>query len=110
MTKVAIQGVRGSFHDQAARAFFPDAQIVECQSFKGLYQAMEDHRADAAVMAVENTSSGGLLPNFDLLRRHPQRIIGEVYLHIHQNLLALPGQRLEDIREVRTHPMAPGRW
>ena len=55
MTKVAIQGVRGSFHDQAARTFFPDAQIVECQSFKGLYQAMEDHRADAAVMAVENT-------------------------------------------------------
>ena len=106
MTRVAIQGVRGSFHDQAARAFFPDAQIVECQSFAGLYQAMEEGRADAAVMAVENTSSGGLMPNFDLLRRHPQRIIGEVYLQIHQNLLALPGQRLEDIHEVRTHFMA----
>ena len=57
-------------------------------------------------MAIENTVSGGLIPNFDLLRKNPQRIKGEVFLRIEQNLMALPGQKLEDIKEVRTHYMA----
>ncbi len=67
---------------------------------------MDQGRADAAVMAIENTTSGGLIPNFELLRKYSRKIKGEVYLHIHQNLMALPGQSLEDIREVRTHYMA----
>jgi prephenate dehydratase len=57
-------------------------------------------------MAIENTISGGLIPNFELLRKHSQKVKGEVYLPIHQNLMALPGQKIEDIREVRTHYMA----
>ena len=67
---------------------------------------MKDGRADAAVMAIENTVSGGLIPNFDLLRANPQAIKGEVFLRIEQNLMALPGQRIEDLKEVRTHYMA----
>ena len=67
---------------------------------------MDDGRADAAVMAIENTVSGGLIHNFELLRKHNRKIKGEVYLRIVQNLMALPGQRLEDIKEVRTHYMA----
>ena len=86
--------------------FYGETGIVECDTFEGLFQAVEEGRADAIVMAIENTISGGLLPNFDLLRKYPQKIKGEVYLPIHQNLMALPGQRLEDIREVRTHSMA----
>ena len=111
MVRVAIQGFSGCFHEEAARKFYgkisgAPLQIVECATFDGLYEALEEGRADAAVMAIENTISGGLLPNFDLLRRYPQRIKGEVYLPIRQNLMALPGQRLEDIREVHTHYMA----
>ncbi len=111
MTKVAIQGFSGCFHEQAAREFYRDLngeipEIVECATFDGLYQAMDQGRADAAVMAIENTTSGGLIPNFELLRKYSRKIKGEVYLHIHQNLMALPGQSLEDIREVRTHYMA----
>ena len=111
MARVAIQGFSGCFHEEAARKFYDTLgggipQIVECATFDGLYEALSDGRADAAVMAIENTISGGLLPNFDLLRRYPQRIKGEVYLPIRQNLMALPGQRLEDIREVHTHYMA----
>ena len=79
---------------------------MECDTFDGLYTAMASHKADSAVMAIENTVSGGLLPNFDLLRKNPQRIKGEVFLRIEQNLMALPGQKLEDIKEVRTHYMA----
>ena len=111
MKKVAIQGYSGCFHEEAARRFYASSglsgiDIVECDTFSGLYDSLGRGEADAAVMAIENTVSGGLIPNFDLLRKNPQRIKGEVFLRIEQNLMALPGQRLEDIREVRTHYMA----
>ena len=73
--KVAIQGVKGCFHEQAARQFYKDhghivPEIVECATFNGLYRSMDLGEADAAVMAIENTVSGGLLPNFELLRKY----------------------------------------
>ena len=109
--KVAIQGVKGCFHEQAARQFYQDhghivPEIVECATFNGLYRSMDLGEADAAVMAIENTVSGGLLPNFELLRKYDRKIRGEVFLRIQQNLMALPGQTMEDIKEVRTHYMA----
>ncbi len=111
MRKIAIQGVKGCFHEQAARLFYEEhghvvPEIVECSTFDGLYRSMDEGLADAAVMAIENTVSGGLLPNFELLRRYDRKIKGEVFLRIQQNLMVLPGQRLEDIKEVRTHYMA----
>ena len=109
--KVAIQGVKGCFHEQAARQFYQDhghivPEIIECATFNGLYRSMDLGEADAAVMAIENTVSGGLLPNFELLRKYDRKIRGEVFLRIQQNLMALPGQTIEDIKEVRTHYMA----
>lgn len=109
--RIAIQGVKGCFHEQAARQFYDSVGIdspgiVECDTFDGLYRSIDDGRADAAVMAIENTVSGGLLPNFELLRKYDRKIKGEVFLRIQQNLMALPGQKIEDIREVRTHYMA----
>ena len=109
--KIAIQGVKGCFHEQAARLFYEEhghivPEIVECSTFDGLYKSMDNGVADAAVMAIENTVSGGLLPNFELLRKYDRKIKGEVFLRIQQNLMALPGQRIEDIKEVRTHYMA----
>ncbi len=104
--RIAIQGFRGSFHEQAARNFYGDPQVVECATFEGLYEAVERGEADAAIMAIENTVSGGLLPNFELLRAHDIRIKGEIYLRIEQNLMCLPGQKIEDLHEVRSHYMA----
>lgn len=111
MKSIAVQGVKGCFHEQAARMFyekqgFATPEIVECSTFEDLYRSMELGKADAAVMAIENTVSGGLLPNFELLRKYDRRIKGEIFLRIQQNLMALPGQSLKDIREVRTHYMA----
>lgn len=111
MRKVAIQGFSGSFHEQAARQFYSalDGEvpgIVECATFDGLYDAMRCGAAESAVMAIENTVSGGLLPNFELLHRNKVRIKGEIFLRIEQNLMALPGQRIEDLAEVRSHYMA----
>lgn len=104
--KVAIQGVEGSFHEEAVRSFYADFQIIHCHTFEQIYKEMESGRADAAVMAIENTTSGGLIPNYELLRKYGRKIKGEVYLSISQNLMALPGQRIEDIKEVMTHFMA----
>ena len=109
--KIAIQGVKGCFHEQAARLFYDGfgcsaPEIVECALFDDLYKSMDSAKADAAVMAIENTVSGGLLPNFELLRKYNRKIKGEVFLRIQQNLMALPGQKMEDIKEVRTHYMA----
>ena len=109
--KVAIQGFSGCFHEQAARMFYGEREgvcpeIVECATFDGLYSSLNAGQADAAIMAIENTVSGGLLPNFELLRKYDVKIKGEVFLRIRQNLMALPGQTIEDIREVRTHYMA----
>lgn len=109
--KIAIQGVKGCFHEQAARLFYEEhghvvPEIVECLTFDDLYKSMDRGDADAAVMAIENTVSGGLLPNFELLRKYDRKIKGEVFLRIQQNLMALPGQKIEDIKEVRTHYMA----
>ena len=107
MKRVAIQGYRGCFHEQAARDFYSkngeEISIVECPTFSGLFTAVREGRADAIVMAIENTISGGLLPNFELLRANTHKIKGETYIPIHQNLMALPGQDIHDIREVRTH-------
>ncbi len=111
MKKIAIQGVKGCFHEQAARLFYEndgldDHETVECDTFDQLYFSIDSGSADAAVMAIENTVSGGLLPNFELLRKYDRKIKGEVFLRIQQNLMALPGQTIEDIKEVRTHYMA----
>lgn len=111
MKNVAIQGVKGCFHEQAARLFYEEhggivPDIVECATFDGLYKSLDKGTADAAVMAIENTVSGGLLPNFELLRKYDRKIKGEVFLRIQQNLMAMPGQKIEDIKEVRTHYMA----
>ena len=109
--RVAIQGYSGCFHEEAALRFYGeklgmDVEVVESDTFDGEFKAMAEGRADSAVMAIENTISGGLLPNYELLKKYPQRIKGEVYLQIHQNLMAIPGQRIEDIKVVRTHYMA----
>ena len=111
MRKIAIQGIKGCFHEQAAYLFYEKEglekpQIVECSTFDDLYKRMDDGTADAAIMAIENTVSGGLLPNFELLRKYDRKIKGEVFLRIKQNLMALPGQKIEDLHEVRSHYMA----
>lgn len=104
---VAIQGVAGSFHDEAAAQYF-EAPVtpIPCETFRDLFHVMKKRRARYAVMAIENTVAGTILPNYAMMRTSTLAIIGETYLAIRQNLMAIPGQKLEDIREVHSHPMA----
>jgi len=105
---VAIQGVQACFHDVAARKYFSTSTItpIECSSFRILCDSLSSRKADFAIMAIENTIAGSILPNYALLEKNDFKILGEVYLRIEMCLLALPGQSIEDIRFVQSHPMA----
>jgi prephenate dehydratase len=106
--KVAIQGVPGAFHDIAARHFFgaDRVEIVPAHTFRQLVEQVDNGAADTGLMAIENTIYGSIISNYRLLTASRLRAVGEVYLRIRQNLMALPGQRIEDLKEVHSHPIA----
>lgn len=106
-TKIAIQGIIGSFHHQVAQEYFGnDIEVDECLSFEELVDSVLSGKSNQAVMAIENSIAGPIIPNYALIDKNNLHIVGEHYLDIHQNLMALKGQKIEDIQEVHSHPMA----
>ena len=105
---MAIQGVRGSFHEIAAVEYFAGKEIntVPCDTFDDLFRLVKGGKAGYGTVAFENSVAGSILPNYELLRRSHLTVTGEIYLRIIQNLIAMPGQQLKDIREIHSHPMA----
>jgi prephenate dehydratase len=106
--KITIQGEPGSFHEVAARQYFnyDEIEIVPCSTFDLTLSRMVNGEAEYAVMAIENARSGSILQNYTLIRESGMKILGEHNLRIVQNLIALPGQTIDDIKEIRTHPIA----
>ncbi len=106
--KVSIQGYEGSFHQVAARLFHgKTVDVIPCDTFREVVRvASSKKESDGAVMAIENSIAGSILPNYNLLQKSNLKIAGEIYLQIRQNLLVNPGVQLEDIREVHSHTMA----
>ncbi len=104
---VAIQGVKGSFHHIVSQNYFSkDTQVVECLSFDGVVESLIEKETDAVIMAIENSIAGSIIPNYALIDTKNLHIVGEQYLDIQHNLMALPNQSLSDIEEVYSHPMA----
>ena len=108
MKKVAIQGIKGSFHDIAAHQFFANEEIelICCETFEELFDTMKKDSSLLAMMAIENTIAGSLLHNYELLRASNLTIVGEHKLHIEHSLLCLPDEDINDIREINSHPVA----
>lgn len=108
MKRVAIQGIAGCFHETAARRYFRDEaiEVVPCRSFGELFARMAGDPALLGIAAIENTIAGSLLPNHELLRQSRARIVGEQKLRISHVAAALPGQGLDAVSEVRSHPIA----
>ena len=105
--KIAIQGGEGSFHDIAARTYFPYLhETIKCVTFKDLCEVLQKGDADYAMIAFENTIAGTILSNYSLIQNYGFNIIGEVRLRIVLNFMALPGQTMKDIKVVRSHYMA----
>lgn len=105
--RIAIQGIKGSFHHQVAQEYYcQNIEVDECLSFEELVDSLLSEKSSQAVMAIENSIAGPIIPNYALIDKNNLHIIGEHYLDIHQNLMALKGQKIEDILEVHSHPMA----
>lgn len=106
--KVAIQGGYGANHEIAARGFFNDEnlEIIPCLTFQDLFHTIKKDPSVYGIVAIENTLVGSLLPNYTMLKDSGLVIIGEYKLRIKHQLMALQGQSIEEIHEVRSHPMA----
>ena len=104
---VAIQGIKGSFHHIVSQNYFKTpVNIAPFMSFDQTVDSVLKKETDAAIMAIENSIAGSIIPNYALIDTNNLHIVGEYYLDIQHNLMALPNQKIEDITEVYSHPMA----
>jgi prephenate dehydratase len=106
--KIAVQGEEGCFHEVAARQYFcyDEIEIVPCSTFDMTLESVIEGKADLAMMAIENARSGSILYNYSLIRESGLKMLGEHNLRIKQNLMAMPGQTIHDIKQIRSHPIA----
>ncbi|PTX44282.1 prephenate dehydratase [Christiangramia gaetbulicola] len=105
--KVGIQGIKGSFHHLVAMDYYhKDVEVMEHMSFHELAQKLAAKETDVAVMAIENSIAGSILPNYALMDEYNLSVIGEHYTPVNMNLMAVEGQKIEDIKKVFSHPMA----
>lgn len=104
--QIAYQGEPGAFSHQACRAWAPDHEPVACATFEEAFDAVQSGRCALGMIPVENTVAGRVTDVHHLLPKSGLRIVGEHFLPIHMQLMAVPGARLEDIRVAASHPMA----
>jgi prephenate dehydratase len=105
---IAIQGGYGAFHEIAAHHFFEDEdiEILPRNTFRDMVSSVQDRKSDFGIMAIENSLAGSIIPNYNLIINTKMHIVGEIYLRIKQNLVAMPGVGIGDLEEVFSHPMA----
>lgn len=108
MKRIAIQGEVGSFHDITAHHYFEgeQLQIICCATFEDVFANMKQDPTVIGIMAIENTIAGSLLHNYELLRESGMAVVGEHKTHISHCICCLPGQKIEDLKEVHSHPVA----
>ena len=106
--KIAIQGTLGSYHHQAAVAFFgpQKLEVQKWESFSKLAKSVYNEESEFGIMAIENSIAGTLLPNYRLISKYNLKIVGEIYLPIHHQFMVHPEADWSTIEEVHSHPMA----
>ncbi len=106
--KIAIQGIESSFHDMAVKKLFPneEVELIMCNSFEKVTQSINDFSADYGVLALENTTAGSILPNYNLIDSNNLEIIDEIFLNIQMYIMALESETIHDIIEIHSHPVA----
>ena len=103
---IAYPGTAGSFSHGAAQAAFPDGTCVAYPTFPEAAQAVVDGQADYALLPVENSFAGAVLPTYSLLEKLPLHIVGETMKAVRHQLLGVPGASLSGIRTIASHPQA----
>ena len=108
MKRIAIQGIKGSYHDIAAHKYFEgeDIELICCATFEQVFEEMKNDSSVIGMTAIENTIAGSLLHNYELLRESGATIIGEHKLRISHSIMCLPEDNWNDIKEVNSHPVA----
>ncbi len=106
MVKVAFQGERGSFSEDAVLKFFREAEPVPCRQFAHVFQAVLRGETAYGVVPIENSQAGSINETYDLLLVYDLNICGEIYLRVSHCLLALLGETLRNIKKIYSHPQA----
>ena len=107
MKRIAIQGIAGSFHEDAVQRYFDEeVEVVECKSFTSVCEVVDTDKAEYAAMAIENSIAGSLLNNYQLIRDYHLKIIGEIYIHIQMNLMSFDEVKKEEITDIYSHTIA----
>jgi len=106
MVKVAFQGERGAFSEDAVAAFFKDAEVCSHHSFRDVFEAVTGDEVTFGVVPVENSQAGSINETYDLLLSYPLKIFGEINLRVSHYLMAMPGTHLDEIKTVYSHPQA----
>lgn len=105
--KISIQGFKGSWHHSVAVELFGKSiDLIERPTFENVFQDVDFQDADYGIVAIENTIYGSISNNLDLIFRFGHSIVGESFLRVKHNLIAFPGQKIEDIKEIHSHPVA----
>lgn len=105
MKKIAFQGRRGAYSESAAYHLFGnDIEVVPMDTFEEIFQGIETGAVDGGAIPIENSTAGSIYDNYDLLYKWRHPIVAEVKLQISHCLCVLPGTKLEDLREVLSHP------
>ncbi|YCJ93665.1 MAG: prephenate dehydratase [Candidatus Karelsulcia muelleri] len=106
--KIAIQGIKGCFHELATKKFFKKEpyKLVECKTFKKLINVVVTKKAEIGVIAIENSLVGVIIENYNLIKNFKLKIIGEIYLPINHNLMILKQNDIKNIKQIISHPMA----
>ncbi len=103
---IAYPGTAGSFSHGAAQEAFPGSECVGYATFPEAAQAVVSGQADYALLPVENSFAGAVLPTYSLLEKLPLHIVGETMKPVRHNLLGVPGATLSGIRVIESHPQA----
>jgi prephenate dehydratase len=104
--KVAFQGERGAFSEDAVITFFGDVELSPSRYIADVFEAVLRDEADFGVVPAENSQAGSINDTYDLLLSYPLNIFGEIHLRISHFLMALPGESLDGIRIIYSHPQA----
>ena len=105
MKKIAFQGRRGAYSESAAYHLFGnDIEVVPMDTFEQIFQGIETGAVDGGAIPIENSTAGSIYDNYDLLYKWRHPIVAEVKLQVSHCLCVLPGTKLEDLREVLSHP------
>lgn len=106
--RIAFQGEPGAYSHEACRKARPDMEPLPCRTFEDVIEAVRSHDADLAMLPVENSTYGRVADIHHLLPESGLHIVDEAFVRVHISLLAVPGTRLEEVRDAMSHTVLLG--